>query len=141
MPESKKRNELQGLAEAKIISASVLLDNERFADSYYLAGYAVELGLKAVIAKQISAQAIPDKNFINKIYTHNISELVKLGGLVKCLQDEQKSKPKFGAYWGIVGEWSESARYSMTDPTSAKLMVQAVSEPDEGVLRWIRQHW
>ena len=47
-----KRVDLQALAQAKLDDAKLLFDNGRFSNAYYLAGYAVELGLKACIARQ-----------------------------------------------------------------------------------------
>ncbi|ALG60786.1 MULTISPECIES: HEPN domain-containing protein [Sphingomonadales] len=141
MPQSQKRTELQKLSEAKLANAELLLRNSRFGDAFYLSGYAIELGLKAVIAKQMTAQSIPDKTFINAIYTHDLKKLVSLAGLMQDLQAEQKRSPAFATYWGIAGEWSESSRYFATDRGTAQLMVQSISDPNSGILRWIRQHW
>lgn len=55
-----KRTDLQALAQAKIDDAAVLLQYGRSGNAYYLAGFSIELGLKACIAAQISADTIPD---------------------------------------------------------------------------------
>ena len=44
------KTELIKLAEAKARDAHLLLQNERYSNAYYLVGYAVEIGLKAIIA-------------------------------------------------------------------------------------------
>lgn len=141
MPLGLQRAELQGLANAKSADAVLLLENGRFGNAFYLAGYAVELGLKAVIAKQMRPELIPDLSFIKAIYCHDLKKLVGLAGLSQQWQEEQKEDAAFAAYWGIAGEWSESARYVATEAYTAQLMVQAVSDPHAGILRWIRQHW
>ena len=141
MPQSTKRDDFKKLAEAKLGNALLLLENERFGDAYYLAGYAIELGLKAVIAKQMVAQAIPDLSFIKAVYTHDIGSLVKLAGLAQLLQEEQKASEDFRTFWALAGGWSESSRYFATEAYSAQLMVHAVAHPDAGILRWIRQYW
>ncbi len=48
------------LAAAKCEDATLLLAHARFSSAYYLAGYALELALKACIAKQFAAEVIPD---------------------------------------------------------------------------------
>jgi HEPN domain-containing protein len=50
------RTDLQILAEDRLKDAEVLLAKGRFAAAYYLAGYAVECGLKACIAKLTKAE-------------------------------------------------------------------------------------
>jgi hypothetical protein len=66
----------------------LLFENDRFTNAYYLAGYAVEIGLKACIAAQISAETIPDKAFIKSILSHQFGGLVGLAGLAEALKDE-----------------------------------------------------
>ncbi|MFT3987218.1 hypothetical protein [Aestuariivirga sp.] len=136
-----KRADLQKLAEQKIEDASLLLANNRFGNAFYLAGYAIEIGLKACISKQIIAQMIPSKQFVDKLYTHEFKALIGLAGLAQELQDEQKRDRLFATYWGAVGEWNEAARYTATDAATAQLMVQATRDTNSGVLRWIRLHW
>ena len=141
MSQSLKRSDLQTLAAAKAADALLLLNNNRFGNAFYLAGYAIELGLKACIAKQIIAQAIPDKSFVNAIYFHDLKKLIGLAGLTHILQAEQNNNAAFATYWGIAGEWNEASRYVATEAYTAQLMVQAVNDENAGILRWIRQHW
>ncbi|MBA4748235.1 MAG: HEPN domain-containing protein [Sphingopyxis sp.] len=72
------RLQFQKLAELRLNDAELLLANERFSSAYYLAGYAVELGLKACISKQIVADTIPEKSFIIKVHTHDFESLTGL---------------------------------------------------------------
>jgi hypothetical protein len=57
-----KGTNLKALAQAKLDDAILLFDNKRYSNAYYLAGYAIELALKACIAKQFVADTIPDKS-------------------------------------------------------------------------------
>lgn len=141
MAQSHKRSDLQALAVAKAADAQLLLANRRNANAFYLSGYAIELGLKACIAKQIIAQAIPDRAFVNSIYNHSFGNLVGVAGLSLALKEEQAADPTFATYWGIAGQWNESSRYVATDIYTAQLMVQAVVDPASGLLKWIQQHW
>jgi hypothetical protein len=64
MPYGLKRTDLQALARAKFNDAELLFQHGRFSNAYYLAGYTIEIGLKACIAAQVSAETIPDKAFL-----------------------------------------------------------------------------
>jgi len=136
-----KRNDLQANAQAKLDDAIILLQNGRYSNAYYLAGYAVEIGLKACIAAQITAETIPDKEFIKGILNHQFTGLVGLAGLRADLKERQDQEPDFAANWAVVSEWSPDARYEATDPTSAQALIAAVADPKSGVFQWIKTHW
>ncbi len=59
------RSDLQKLAVIRIKEAKLLLDNDAYEGSYYLAGYAVECALKACFAKQTKQYEFPDKRAVN----------------------------------------------------------------------------
>ncbi len=136
-----RRDELRANAQAKLDDARLLLDNKRYSNAYYLAGYAVELGLKACIAAQISAETIPDKAFIKGILNHQFGGLVGLAGLAGLLNVQKDVDPQFAANWALVSEWEPDSRYESIDPTSASLLVHAIADPKSGVLEWIKTHW
>jgi len=65
------QNDFQQLAEVRIDEAAVLLAHGKYDGAYYLAGYAVECGLKACIAKLSNQFDFPPKpKFINDYYSH-----------------------------------------------------------------------
>lgn len=136
-----RRLDLQKLAQIRFDDSVHLLNAQSFSSAYYLAGYSIELGLKACIARQIRSEEIPDKNLIQKIFSHEFLKLVGLAGLARELSDAQNADTQFQAYWGIASEWSPDSRYAITDPTSAQLLVAAIGDPNHGVLRWIRAFW
>lgn len=73
------RTEFQQLAQERLQEAKALLDLGKWSGAYYLAGYAVELALKACIIKMLMAtDAFPKKDFSKDCYTHAIEMLVKL---------------------------------------------------------------
>jgi HEPN domain-containing protein len=135
------RLDLRSLAEIKLRDSKFLLDNLSYSNAYYLSGYAVELGLKACVARQIRQDEIPDKELINRVHTHNFENLAGLAGLKADLKNWQDTDHTFQAYWGIVAEWSPDARYATQDSMSAQLLWQAIGDPDHGVLKWIKIHW
>ncbi|MDO9249509.1 MAG: hypothetical protein Q7U11_23860, partial [Phenylobacterium sp.] len=69
------------MAQTKLDDALLLLAHKRYSNAYYLAGYAIEIALKACISRQITADVIPDKAFINAIHTHQLKDLVGVAGL------------------------------------------------------------
>lgn len=136
-----KREDLRAMAQGKLDDAVLLLNNGRFANAYYLVGYAVELGLKACIAAQVSANTIPHKAFIKGILNHQFAGLVGLAGLAEALKDQQDADADFASNWAIASEWEPDARYEATDASSAQLLVKAIADPKSGVLQWIKAHW
>lgn len=135
------RIDLQKLAQVKFDDAVLLCDHGRFGNSFYLAGYSVELGLKACVAKQIREHQIPDKALINGVYTHDFAKLVGFAGLSAILKQQQDDDQLFQSYWGITAEWQPDARYAMNDSMSAELLLTAIGDPEHGVLQWIKAHW
>jgi hypothetical protein len=136
-----RRLDLQGLAQAKIDDAGLLAQNGRWGNAYYLAGYSVELGLKACVARQIAADTIPDRAVLNGVLTHEFDRLVGLAGLKADLQAEQKANVDFATYWGLVSQWSPDTRYKANVAMEAQYLIQAIADPTSGVLQWIRRYW
>lgn len=135
------RNDLQKLAQIKFDDAVLLLTNARYCNAYYLAGYAVELGLKACVARQIRQEEIPEKKFIQNVYSHELVQLVGLSGLGAELKAAQDADPQFQAYWGIASGWKSEHRYAIWEAIDAELLITAIGDPDHGVLQWIQTHW
>jgi hypothetical protein len=48
----------------------------------------------------------------------------------------------FEASWAIVKDWSVSSRYeNQQDRLRAELMLDAVNNPQNGVLQWLKKYW
>lgn len=135
------KSDLEKLAQVRLDDAMLLHQSGRASSAYYLAGYAVELSLKACIAKLVQAQVIPDKAFITAIYTHKLDSLLSTAGLLPQFKAATVADPQFGAAWAIASKWTEESRYEIWDPMSSATMITAVAEPSHGVFRWVKQHW
>jgi hypothetical protein len=107
----------------------------------YLAGYAVECGLKACIAKLMKAEEFPDKSFAEKCWTHDVDRLVLLAGLRDQRDADSKVDIQFRETWATVNEWDESSRYARTNKTDAQDLLDSVIDTKHGVLPWIKLHW
>jgi hypothetical protein len=131
---------LQGLADARCCDAEVLLAHQQYSGAYYLAGYAIECALKARAASRFFADVIPQKDLVNKLYTHRLDELVGLAGL-KSELDQALKDPDFAARWGFVSNWTEASRYETWDSVSATAMYNSIADPAKGILQWIKKYW
>ncbi|WP_349362175.1 HEPN domain-containing protein [Methylocystis sp. JR02] len=130
--------ELEALAEERLREALALLGVQRWSGAFYLSGYAIELALKAVIADQFRANEIPDKNLVKNIYTHDLEDLLSLAQLKPALQERSRRSSQFVANWNTVMGWNESARYRRIEETEARALLEAISDPTEGIFAWIR---
>jgi hypothetical protein len=134
------RATLQRLATAKVEDARILFEHKRHSNSYYLYGYGVELGLKACIARQILGETVPDRAILTGFLDHNIGRLVGLAGLSEPLKQERRDA-QFDVRWSVISEWSVESRYDMVDVVTATAMMDAVENPQYGILKWLQQHW
>ncbi len=134
------RRDAQRIAEAKLNDALLLAQHQRYSTAYYLCGYAVEIGLKAAVARTIQAETIPAKGTIDRVFTHDFARLVTLSGLGGALSDARKSE-RFEANWSAVSKWSPDSRYAIIDQFTAIGLIQAVSNAEDGVFKWLQKHW
>lgn len=135
------RAQLQQLAEERARDAEILLQAGQWSGAYYLAGYAVECGLKACIAKLTSQYDYPDKELVLKCYTHKIEILVEAAGLKSQRNTDSISNAALAANGVIVKDSDEQARYQLWTETHARKLCTAIIDATNGVLPWIRAHW
>jgi hypothetical protein len=136
------RIEFQLLAEIRLKEAEALLAARLWDGAYYLAGYAVECGLKACIAKRTLAEDFPPgKDIIAKIYSHSFEELIQVAGLKPARDATSAAEPLFDANWKTAVKWKEDARYRRWSQVEAERLFRAVSDTPHGVLTWLRTHF
>jgi HEPN domain-containing protein len=132
----------QKLALERIKDAKALLKLKRWAGAYYIAGYAVECGLKScIIVYLMKTDVFPEKRFSEQCWTHDLDRLVELAGLRAALVADVAADVDLSENWDIVREWKESSRYALTPKAKAKKMVAAVADSKHGVLSWIKRRW
>jgi hypothetical protein len=136
------RTEFQQLAEVRIEEAAVLLAAGKWDGAYYMAGYAVECGLKACIAKRTVAESFPpDRKFVEGCYSHNLPQLRGLADLNDLFDTDAPHGSLLRRNWDAVKEWSEATRYTRVPEPKARQLLQAISDPVDGVLPWIKKYW
>ncbi len=123
---SQDRDTFRQLAELRLTEAKLLYANGLASGAYYLAGYAVECALKAVIAAGFRANEIPDKSRVNNIYTHKLNDLLNLAGLKSQLENDMNVVSELRESWATVSKWSEHARYEVWTSDDATTMLEAV---------------
>ena len=131
-------------SEARLDEAGVLRSRGYTLAAVYLAGYAVECGLKACIVKRVTAAAgviFEDRKFSDRCWTHSIDELVKLADVDVARQTDNAINPALKGNWLVVCAWNEQARYRTTLQGEAEKLFKAVTDPTNGVMSWIRVRW
>ena len=135
------RKDFQVLSKVRLKEARAVLDAGLFDGAYYLAGYAVECGLKACIAKATQRHEFPERRKVEASHSHNLRELVKVADLEDARLDRAKKDPDFRSSWDLAQNWSEQSRYRRTRPDITQAMLDAVADPRHGVISWIKLHW
>ena len=135
------RKDLQRLAIIRLREARLLLRAGFNDGAFYLAGYSVECGLKACIAKGTQRHEFPDKKKVDSSYTHDLRQLAQVAQLKKKLLEQAKQSPEFRNNWDVVASWSEQSRYRTYPPERVQALVEAVGNRDHGVISWIKRHW
>lgn len=135
------KDDLEALAQTRLDDAVLLLQSGRPSSAYYLAGYAVELALKACIAKAFQPNVIPDKAFVNEVYVHRLDKLLGTAGLLPAFSADSNADPQLATAWGIATQWTESSRYSLWDSVSAGDLINAIGDSQHGVFQWVKKHW
>lgn len=137
------RTDLQNLAELRVKEAMILLDAASYPGSFYLAGYSIECALKSCIAKATKQYDFPDKpEQIRQIYSHNLKQLLSLAKLEATLEADMGSNSNLRAYWNRVVNWNEEKRYELgLTEREAKDFYEAIADPVNGVLPWLKKWW
>jgi hypothetical protein len=133
-----------GHSKRWLVDAKAQLGAHGWSAAYYLAGYAVECGLKACILARLAATPeviFEERRFSEKCWTHDFDELVKLAGLEATRDADTTANPALEDNWQVVSAWSEQSRYQTTSHQKAKRLYAAIAETVNGVMPWIRTHW
>ena len=140
------RAEWQQLAEDRILDAHTLLNASapRWSAAYYLVGYAVECGLKSCVLVYLTAHpevVFRDRKLSDDCWNHEIERLVKTADLHATREADSLANPALGVHWQIVIKWKESSRYEQKTRADAERLYEAVTDPTNGVMQWIRARW
>lgn len=137
------RSDFQQLADIRITEAVALLalPVPMPDGAYYLAGYAVECALKACIAKRTGLHDFPDKQTVIDSYTHNTETLLRVADLTADRDADARASPALKLNWQTVRAWTEQSRYERHTLAAARALIEAITDPANGVLPWIKARW
>lgn len=131
------RDELKQLARTRLKEAQALYSTGLYDGSSYLAGYVVELALKARICRVLDVEQYPVAGEIARSFkTHNLDDLLRLAGLQRKFDQAKAANPNLLTNWSLVTQWSEQFRYNPVG-TSPKVragdILAALDDPADGV--------
>lgn len=136
------RAEFQQLADVRLQEAKLLLDAGMWNGAYYLAGYAVELALKACIIRMLlSTDEFPHKEFSRNCYTHSLDDLIKVARLANDRDIAMNADVLLEANWTFIKDWTEQKRYHMITQIEAESLYLAIADSNHGVLPWVKTCW
>src|SRR4051812_12696520 len=100
------RADLQQLAGERLREAKALLAARCWSGAYYLAGYAVECGLKSCLIKHLMrTDQFPERRFSEQCWTHDLKQLLGLTELKGVLAEDSLADPNLGSNWDIAKDW------------------------------------
>jgi len=136
------RYDLRELARQRVREARQLLRARAPSGAYYLAGYAVECGLKACIARRTQRYEFPSRHTVNESHTHDLEKLLRLAGLERALAQDARARAALGVNWDTVKDWTEQSRYDVAmDMRRARDLYRAITGRRDGVLPWVQRYW
>lgn len=117
--------DLKTIATARLEDAKVLLAAGRHDGAVYLAGYAVEIALKARICETLQWLGYPatssEFDHYQSFRTHDLDVLLHLSGL------ESVIKTSHLAEWSVIATWDPNVRYRPIGSASAQDAADMVS--------------
>jgi len=121
----KSSADIKKLAREKFTDAECLFINGRFNSAYYLAGYCIELLIKAKICQTLGIEDFfdfsnPDKtrlknegSLLKPFKVHDLEQLLILSGIYSNLLNKTKTDAQLNAAWSEIVRWNENTRYEM----------------------------
>jgi HEPN domain-containing protein len=136
-PKQLKDLALLRLDEAEALFAAGLYDGAK-----YLAGYVVELALKARICRLLDLDEYPNQGELRRVYAvHNLDQLLILAGLRRAI--DPLNTPLFDN-WSTTILWKPESRYDAAGSVTrrdAEEILNAIRDSTNGVLAWIKTLW
>jgi hypothetical protein len=120
-------NELETIAQARLLDAKALIGAGRYDGAIYIGGYAIELSLKARICKTLKWAGFPSssKEFgdYRSFRVHDLDVLLHLSGI------ENEIKQNHLTDWSNVNTWNPESRYktSSASQSNATTMLNSVT--------------
>lgn len=134
--------DIRSLADSRLDEAE-LLSKHGFHDcAFYIAGYALELQLKAKICEHFDlpdfyTQYVPRTDLSKTFLIHNLERLFLLSGLHAKFMAERIAHTDFDSHWDNVRLWSEKSRYNPIG-TQTLTEITIFFESLKIIIEWIK---
>ena len=138
------RIELKKLSLIRLKEVKTLYENNLYDGASYLAGYVIELALKARICKVLGTDYLERGNVSRSYLTHNLIDLITLSGLSKKFTDEISDNRDFKINWALIQSWNEAFRYlpvGTRNKNEIEDLINAIEDPENGIFTWIKKRW
>ena len=152
----KNSDEIKELAYERLEEAKILAENDKYDGAFYLAGYSIELMLKAKVCEHFDIDNLFDETC--QIYgvgetrkalkTHDITVLLIFSGLFSKLENAKSiDKVLMQTYTRLFATsgrclWNEQVRYQSIgtqNPKNVQMLI-ALLQHQEGLLQWIEKN-
>ena len=70
-----------------------------------------------------------------------MNSLLGLTSFKQQFNEDRNADRLLAANWGVASKWNAASRYAMWDQFAAESMIQAVGDPNHGVLQWLKKRW
>ena len=136
---------IQQIAEKRLEEANILFQNNFYDGACYLAGYCIELALKATICRTLDSDTLFTSNaeLVRPFKTHNLEALMLYAGLKNKYENDKLTNPTLMSSWSHITvsiKWSEEFRYQeigIRNQADTQQLLNAVST----ILQWIKNYW
>jgi HEPN domain-containing protein len=138
------RSDIKQTALQKIKDAELLYHNRRYDNAFYLAGYAVELALKARICKNLDIDNLFNSRYLRFFKVHDFDTLLIFSGLLEKFDTAKTANVDLYQNWSYICDWKEDSRYIPSGTKSqaeAERLIKAINVPQHGFLQWIKKYW
>jgi HEPN domain-containing protein len=136
------RKDLKELSRLRLREAEALYKAHLYDGCVYLAGYAVELALKARICRLLHIKEYPTGDLGRVFKVHSLDQLRVLAGLSAEI-DMSKNKELFDN-WSKAVDWDPEQRYETPgkyNARTAKIILDSLTAKPNGVFTWLSLRW
>jgi HEPN domain-containing protein len=137
------RKDLKNLSRLRLQEAEALYRAKLYDGCVYLAGYGVELALKARICRLLRVKEYPQSGDIGRAFkVHSLHQLKVRAGLSTEI-DVKKNKALFDN-WSKAVEWDPEQRYEGPGKYNAKMakaVLNGLTAKPNGVFTWLTKRW
>ncbi|MDQ7091234.1 MAG: hypothetical protein Q9M50_11460 [Methylococcales bacterium] len=145
-------NEIKNLSKLRLEEAKTLCNDDKYDGAFYLAGYSIELMLKAKICERFGVNNLFDdtcniewvSKVRNKVKVHDINMLLVFSGLKDKLENDKSNDiildKTLSKLFHVSGKciWNEQTRYQLNyqEPSDVQELIRLLG-CGNGLLEWI----